>query len=909
MHLLSLAKEVERIKKRVFLNLIILPVLCATITLGQQVDTDGDGLSDFQEIHKYRTNPTKADTDDDGIPDGDWNERREYTYSVRSILRFMHPFDEDALNDNFQDAMVLAQEDYYVEMEVIHYPFGTAEDSISANPNWQQDYADMTEYLAPGITTNWDDQMRQDLLAELQGDGIVVDNLTDKQVVEQVSSWVVSKYTPLDVFTTYYIYYPNGQPEIYPGLEDAYEEEFYSHGYEIDWPIEEHFEHELLGKGMYYNKTRGTCTSTAIALTTVLRAIGIPTRMIIVIPIVDASNPSQSQLVEQGISNNQVRQVVLDWLSGAGTGFTAHTFNEVYVGNEWHRLNYSKLGQPILDEHCFGLHTHLYTFNDLSEANLAPTWGWRYGKGIRNDVFQYSNPYTTISLSDLLGGNAIKPAATLYVDDDSPGDPAPGNPAISDPCEDGSLLHPCDCVQEAINAAKDGNTIIVHQGTYTGFGNRDIDFKGLAITVRSTDPNNPEVVAATIIDCQGSEFEPHRGFYFRNSEDSDSILDGLTVINGYTSGNWPDECGGGIFCYKAAPTIKNCVITGNKSSKRGGGLWAYQSNPTVVNCTFHNNNSGVWGGASYAWGGAVYSQSSSISFVQCTFSKNLATTYGGGISAYDSEATFTNCTFHCNQASLGGAMRIYNCTSTLKNCILWNDIPNELYIGGTSPTITFCNIQGGWAGTGNINADPRFADPDNGDYHLKSQAGHWKFSLYIRLDPTNDGFINLPDFAAFAGSWKKQGSSIPADLDDNGIADLTDLKLLLDNYLASYLPGDWVLDDVNSPCIDAGNPNSDWTAELWPHGKRINMGAYGGTPQASMSLSSMGNIADLNNTDLVDYADLMAFANKWLCRKILLPEDLNRDGIVNFIDFTILANNWLWEQASYPLGQTVAATN
>jgi hypothetical protein len=116
------------------------------------VDTDDDGLSDFQEIHKYLTDPNNPDTDDDGISDGDWQERREYTYWVRSILRFMPPFDEDALNDDFQDANVLEQEDYYIEMEVIHYPFSTAEDSISANPNWQQDYAGMTEYLQPART-------------------------------------------------------------------------------------------------------------------------------------------------------------------------------------------------------------------------------------------------------------------------------------------------------------------------------------------------------------------------------------------------------------------------------------------------------------------------------------------------------------------------------------------------------------------------------------------------------------------------------------------------------------------------------------------------------------------------------------------------------------------------------------
>lgn len=875
-------------------NLIISGALCAALAAGEQVDSDGDGLSDFQEVHKYITDPNNPDTDGDGISDGDWDERREYTYSIRSIIQFMYPFDANALNDNFQDARVLAEIRYYVEMEVIYYPFGTAEDSITANPNWQQDYVGMTEYLAPGITTNWDPNMKQDLLAELQADGIVVGNLTDRQVVEQVSSWVLGRYTSYsDIFTTYYIYYPNGQPTIYPGLEDAFNRDKGPYG----WTVQPQFEHELLGKGMYYNKTRGTCTSTAVALTSALRAVGIPTRMIIVIPVVDRSNPNQVRLVQQGLSDDYVREVVLNWWDAAGTGFTAHTFNEVYVGSQWHRLNYSKLGQPVLDEHCFGLHTHLYTFNDLSDANLAPTWGWRYGKGIRGDVFGYGNPYTTISLSDLLGEHVMRPAGpTLYVDDDSPGDPGPGDPFISDPCEDGSLLHPYDSIQQAINVAADGNTVIVQRGTYTGLGNRDIDFKGKAITIRSTDPNNPDVVAETVIDCQGSDLEPHRGFHFHNSESSDSILDGLTITNGYVSGSsWQNDSGGGVFCNTASPTIKNCAISKNKAP-RGGGLNAYKSNSTVINCTFSSNDSRAWGGRTYAYGGAAYSQSSSISFVRCTFSKNFATTYGGAIAAYDSNMNFTNCTSHGNQASLGGGMRVYNCSSTMKNCILWNDAPNELYVGGVSPTITFCDVEGGWAGSGNINTDPLFVDPSHDDYHLKSQAGRWKHSIYTSLDPAGDRFIDLVDFATFANYWHRQGKPLLADLNEDGTVELSDLVLLLDNYLADYLPGEWVRDGVTSPCIDAGDPASDWRAELWPHGKRINMGAYGGTPQASMSLSIAGNKADLNNDDAVNIADLVVLLNQWLSDNMLLSEDIRRNGSVEWSDFAELVHNWHWAQ-------------
>jgi hypothetical protein len=96
-------------------------------------------------------------------------------------------------------------------------------------------------------------------------------------------------------------------------------------------------------------------------------------------------------------------------------------------------------------------------------------------------------------------------------------------------------------------------------------------------------------------------------------------------------------------------------------------------------------------------------------------------------------------------------------------------------IGGT-PIVTYSNIQGGFTGEGIIDTDPLFVDTDHGDYHLKSEAGRWDI----------------------AGE-------------------------------------NWIQDEVTSPCIDTGDPNSDWSGETWPHGERINIGAYGGTLEASMS--------------------------------------------------------------------------
>jgi hypothetical protein len=356
-------------------------------------------------------------------------------------------------------------------------------------------------------------------------------------------------------------------------------------------------------------------------------------------------------------------------------------------------------------------------------------------------------------------------------------------------------------IQAAINDADNGDTIIVAAGMYTGQGNRDIYFKGLAITVRSTDPNDPRVVGATVIDCQGGLGQFHSGFFFDSSEDSNTVLEGLTITGGFAV-----NLSGGISCVnESSPTIRNCIIRGNVGYL-GGGIVCSGSSPAVNNCVIKDNDS-------------------------------LGD--GGGLGCfYGSDPQITNCTIIGNSAfALGDGIYCFDSSPTITNCILWGDTTDEIYVYSGTPVVTYSDVQGGWLGTGNIDADPCFADSTNGDYHLKSKAGRW-----------------------------------------------------------DEISESWIQDDVTSPCIDAGDPNSDWTAELWPHGKRINMGAYGGTSQASMSpLTSLGYIADLNNDDKVGFGDLKLFTNQWQNEQLLLSEDLDRNGFVDFTDFAIFGQQW-----SYP---------
>ncbi len=371
-------------------------------------DSDGDGLSDFQEIHKYRTDPSKKDTAGKGIADGDWKERREFTYSVRAVIRIMPPYNLKAMSDDYQDVRVLSETKDYAEVEVVAYPLNTNAAAITANPNWKKDYASMKEFLAPGLTTNWDEAMRKDLLKELARDGIDPDKLTDKEVVEKVSSWYYSRSKYVNMFCTNYVQFLNGKPSVYPGLESAFQRE----KGDPSWSVQEQFSHELLGREMYYNRSHGTCTSSAVGQATVLRALGIPTRMIICIPVVDASDPEQVSLAEKGLTHHGVRTTVHNAAIMTGNGYTNHTYLEVFVGSRWRRLNYTKLGQNTLDAMYLGLMIHVHTFNDLSEANLTPTWGVRFGLQKRDSVFRHSNPYRTIAIDDHFGEFAKVPNPT-----------------------------------------------------------------------------------------------------------------------------------------------------------------------------------------------------------------------------------------------------------------------------------------------------------------------------------------------------------------------------------------------------------------------------------------------------------------------------------------------------------------
>jgi parallel beta-helix repeat protein/predicted outer membrane repeat protein len=177
--------------------------------------------------------------------------------------------------------------------------------------------------------------------------------------------------------------------------------------------------------------------------------------------------------------------------------------------------------------------------------------------------------------------------------------------------------------------------------------------------------------------------------------------------------------GGGMSSRESnSTTLESCTFASNEASE-GGGMYGYTSSPTLTNCTFTDNTAG-YGGGGICW--TINSNSNPI-LENCTFTNNTAGSLGGGIYLWMTSPTFENCTFTDNTAGSGGGIQVSNDSDpTLTNCILWGNSTEIAGHGSSSssnPIVTYSDVQGSWTGAGNIDADPLFVDPANGDVRLQ----------------------------------------------------------------------------------------------------------------------------------------------------------------------------------------------
>jgi len=405
-------------------------------------------------------------------------------------------------------------------------------------------------------------------------------------------------------------------------------------------------------------------------------------------------------------------------------------------------------------------------------------------------------------------------------------------------------------IQSGIDASVDGDTVLVASGTYTGNGNRDIDFKGKAITVRSE--AGPETC---VIDCQsfnyfdqqGLQQEFHRGFHFHSGEDLRSVLDGFTITGGW-SPQW-DDYGGAILCDSAGPRIMNCVIDGNRAGY-GGGIAILDAAVRLERVILSNNVAADGGAIKY------YNQGIGVSmFIRCILAGNHAEYHprfggeGGGI-VLGGNAHFVNCLIVENRAGYRGggiSSRMHNHSCYLHNCIIWGN--ERGHKDGHQISTYSCD------GSLHVN-NTVIQDEDNSDHICDPKnriKGHW-----LSMDPC----------FGLNGYWDPNGT--PDDLND-------DFWVNGDYHLKSragrWDPATetWVRDEVTSPCIDTGDPMSPIGLEPFPNGGIVNMGAYGGTVEASKS-----------------------YFNAEPCETVMAG-DVNGDCKVDFLDLQILSSHWLWD--------------
>ena len=436
-------------------------------------------------------------------------------------------------------------------------------------------------------------------------------------------------------------------------------------------------------------------------------------------------------------------------------------------------------------------------------------------------------------------------------------------------------------IQAGIDTAIDGDMVLVTPGEYVVI--EPITFRGKAISVWSEAGPDDTTIR------MGTPADTNRGsvFIFENGETTESCLKGFKITGGkgtYVSSesHW---VGGGIFCDASSVTMSDCVIVQNNLDGSGGGVYCvhqcspilidciiaenlaensgggvvvgYGARMTMTNCTIRGNSAegtightGAGGGVLCAFdssmtmtyctivenyaaqiGGGVYSgiDNSSVAMTHCVIVGNTTAKWGGGLACAWSGASIKihNCTIWGNSASIsGGGLGCHQGTSAIvTNSILWGNMSPkgpEIYLqkAPTEFNIKYSDVAGGQTGIsveggtlnwgqGNIDVTPCFVDPDNNDYHLMSQAGRW---------------------------------------DSN-------------NQL-------WIQDNVTSPCIDAGDPMGPIGWEPFPNGGFVNMGAYGGTPEASKT-----------------------YFGEPVCETIVAG-DINGDGQVNRADLEIMALHW-----------------
>jgi hypothetical protein len=278
-------------------------------------------------------------------------------------------------------------------------------------------------------------------------------------------------------------------------------------------------------------------------------------------------------------------------------------------------------------------------------------------------------------------------------------------------------------IQMTVNAANDGDTVLLADGTFRGRGNHDIHFLGKEIVLGSLSGNVPDC----IIDIEGEENSiAERGFIFDNNENANSILQNITIIHGSADAPCPECEGGGVYIYYSSPIIRNVIFRDNYAAT-GAAISCTGASPLIEDCLIIGNR---------AFEGAVAGlDSSEITLRNCLISDNVMDLRGGGVTVQNyCTVNIANCTITNNYAILGAGLSAWNARYIINNSII------SFNGGGASISDNedsdfqftysdiFGNTEGDWIDSisgqlgvnGNINQNPLYVDTVTSCYYLQT---------------------------------------------------------------------------------------------------------------------------------------------------------------------------------------------
>ena len=339
-------------------------------------DSDEDGLTDYDEITKYYTDPANPDSDNDGLLDSEWNERQEHTSTLYVKMRIITPFNTESMNDHFQDINVIEENKNNLLFELIFYP--DSYHIVEELPFGSIDYTtqNFQKFLEPDPLMNFDDEMTSMVQGEIYSNS---QDLSDLDVLESMFRWEKGRVKMMPGTTDKSKPYPEpfldieiteedeitfpSTPIMFSGKprEPEYSQFYSDELHNREWQME----NIILGKEMFLNKSHGSCGSTANFHSTILRSIGIPTRIIQTVPVVNTSSTSQMKLLDE-LPNN-VKSSLLSQM-----GYN-HFLVEAFIGGRWIRVNNNTYEDRF---EMRGAFIKIIEFDSWKNVSFARTWGY-----------------------------------------------------------------------------------------------------------------------------------------------------------------------------------------------------------------------------------------------------------------------------------------------------------------------------------------------------------------------------------------------------------------------------------------------------------------------------------------------------------------------------------------------------